>query len=163
MTKITNRHGNIITPSVGGWKNINSGDDEIVPPEVEVEITEADFKNIHLFDESRFNDFWLQVEQTNGSTWEVPAKLVAENRANYFSDIIEGDGIKKEMDCFAETFNETIKDNELLIDWAEQNMDWSEVSDFARLRDDPNRDTDFDEGWLNGMKQVVDYCKFTTG
>ena len=83
----------------------------------------------------------------DGSEWDVPAELVAENRANHYS--------RGERDTIYKTeFDETMNDHRELADWAANNMDWEDVRDKATLHKAGR--VDYQEGWVNGDKTVVD-------
>lgn len=71
----------------------------------------------------------LRVEQ-NGWVWEVPAKLIAENRAKYYAE-------KDRDTTYEEEYEYTINSNEELYDWYMNNMDWDDVSDEAELVERP--------------------------
>lgn len=160
----TRREGNIIYPDVAAWKRNKTETEPATVEEIEEyaeEIEEVD-DNIHLLNEQRYDDFWLQVEMTDGSWWELPAKIIAYDRANYFSDKVSGDS-EAELREFTDVLNATILDEDLLIDWAEQNVKWDEVADFARLVRPTNRADSREEGWRTGMKQVVDRGKPNAG
>lgn len=93
---------------------------------------------------------YLQVTMPDGSKWNVPAKIIAENRADYYG--------KKEppyKKTFKEEFAHAMSDPEDLIDWAANNMNWSDVESVAKLSEDANP-IDFQEGWCNGEKEVIE-------
>jgi hypothetical protein len=79
------------------------------------------------------------------SRWKVPAKLVAEDRAKYYS--LRDGGSPKEKQY-------TLEDDEELIDWARNNLNWSDVSGQA-VKVDDEATTDFQEGWVNGPMEVI--------
>jgi len=86
------------------------------------------------------------------SKWDVPAALVAENYASYYGnpnlDPDEAGSIEYEH-------RRIMKDHDNLIDWAENNMNWSEVSNAARKVGDA-QSVDFEDGWTNGEKEIVE-------
>lgn len=141
-SKNTSKKGKVLVPNVESWgtrskeQNFDFG---------------SNYENIHLINEKRYNDFWLQIEMSNGSWWEVPAKIIADHRANYCG--------AKELGTYAQVISETLNNEDILIDWAEENMIWSDVSASARPVHKSTDGTDFDDGWKNGMKQVVDQRK----
>ena len=90
----------------------------------------------------------LKVTMPDGSTWHVPADLIADNRAQYYA--AKEDGEK----TYHEEYQFTLEDNEELIDWATNNMNWSEVKEFAFLVARPK--VDYQEGWMNGEHEVVE-------
>jgi hypothetical protein len=89
----------------------------------------------------------IQVTMPDGSVWGVPAELVAQHRADYYGNKEGEESRKVEYDF-------TLSNNEELLDWAENNMNWSDVSHAAVLvKQEP---PDYQEGWINGKRRVVD-------
>ncbi|MBG9944674.1 hypothetical protein ABE237_00735 [Brevibacillus formosus] len=90
----------------------------------------------------------LRVTMPDGSKWDVPADLIAKNRAEYYS--------KRSSDTiYEEEVEFALSDNYELFDWAENNMNWKDVRQFAvevKAPDEP----DYQEGWVNGDKEVVE-------
>ena len=103
----------------------------------------------------RINDMTKQIQITmpDGSIWGVPAELVAQDRADYYGDK-EGEEMRKEE------YANTLADNSELLDWAANNMNWNDVAHAAILIQ-PGR-VDFQEGWLNGHKRVVESANVRT-
>ncbi len=86
---------------------------------------------------------------SDGQKWAVPVERIAFNHAHYYA---KRDGI---------SFDETLKrgtiplfenDHFEIEDWAQNNMDWSDVVKYARIIDDPA--CDFQEGWVNGEHSI---------
>jgi hypothetical protein len=92
---------------------------------------------------------YLRVTMPDGSKWDVPASIVAENRALHYSDGVKDGDYDEEYET-AMAHEYTIKD------WAANNMNWSDVQDEARKVSEPNLG-DFQEGWMNGEKEIVEY------
>ena len=42
-----------------------------------------------------------------------------------------------------------------LQDWAANNMDWDDVKDYAKKADIEPIEVDYQEGWINGKKEIV--------
>jgi hypothetical protein len=87
---------------------------------------------------------FLRITMPDGSLWDVPAEIIAENRAEYY-----------EEDGYDEEFQYTLDDDSVLIDWAANNMDWVDVKDHAVQVVSPDVEVNFQEGWMNGNKEVV--------
>jgi hypothetical protein len=97
---------------------------------------------------------WLRVTMPDGSDWELPASLVADPRARYYA---ESDTKSTSGDAFERVYRgEMEADEEDLIDWAHNNMNWSEVKYFARPVS-PARGADFQEGWVNGEMEITEH------
>lgn len=88
----------------------------------------------------------------DGSMWDVPISVIAKNRAEYYAT--------KEPP-YEETYKIELKyaleNEEEIIDWAQNNMDWDDVKNFARLfKISVLTPEDFDEGWANGEHDIVE-------
>jgi hypothetical protein len=97
---------------------------------------------------------YLRVEMPDGSRWDVPAHLIAEDRARYYADR-ETPGPERSK-TYLEELNYTLKNDDELADWAANNMDWSDVQHAATLAVPRPDEVDFQEGWVNGEKDVID-------
>lgn len=89
----------------------------------------------------------LRVTMPDGSKWDVPAVIIARSRAEYYSQ-------KDSEADYQEIFDYTLSDNEVLQDWAENNMNWEDVKTFALLV--VPKEVDFQEGWVNGDKEIIE-------
>lgn len=89
----------------------------------------------------------IHVKMLDGTVWAVPAEVVAKDSAKYYSGL-DGGG------TFDQETAQTLMDDDELLDWASNNMDWSDVEKHARciVRSDLN--IDYQEGWVNGDKTV---------
>lgn len=85
----------------------------------------------------------------DGSKWDVPAEKIAENRADYYSD---GD---RSSDVYEREFKYALANDTALEDWASNDMNWDDVSEFATKVEAPS-DVDYQEGWVNGPKEVIE-------
>lgn len=90
----------------------------------------------------------LRVTMPDGSEWDVPAEIIAKSRADYYCSV----DAETEFD---EEYEYTLSDHEELIDWAENNMNWEDVEKFAQPLGARTK-TDYQEGWVNGDKEVVE-------
>lgn len=96
---------------------------------------------------------YLRVTMPDESQWDVPARIIADDRARHYTEISQSSG-----DLGAVFYHElgvAMRDDETLIDWAANNMDWSQVATAATLAV-PRPDTcDFQAGWVNGKKVII--------
>ena len=92
----------------------------------------------------------IRVTMRDGSLWDVPALVVAENRAKYYA-------ARDEDTTYEEELSYTLSDHYELMDWAANNMNWEDVAELAVKVKDPAPLTqdDFQNGWVNGPKQVI--------
>lgn len=92
---------------------------------------------------------YLRVTMPDGSRWDVPAGLIAANRAAYYAD--QGDNYEEEYDY-------TMSDDYQLTDWAANNMNWSDVQHVAVEVAREGDAVDYQEGWVNGEKEIVEHA-----
>lgn len=91
---------------------------------------------------------YLRVTMPDGSKWDVPARLIAENRAKHYADDPDS--------SYEEEYEFTMSDDFELKDWAANNMDWDDVKEFAVKAPIEPIEPDFLEGWINGEKEIVE-------
>jgi len=85
----------------------------------------------------------------DGSEWDVPAKDIARDYASQFED-------SESQDRYGQIQMEAIlRDDDALIDWAENNMNWEDVQEVAVQVKGPE-DVEYQEGWVNGDKEVIE-------
>jgi hypothetical protein len=74
----------------------------------------------------------IQITFPNGEVWQVPAEVVAKDRAEFYSqlDFERGHASSKE-DAYVEELNYALNDPVELIDYLRNNMDWSDVQAHA--------------------------------
>jgi hypothetical protein len=96
---------------------------------------------------------YLRVTMPDGSKWDVPAHLIAEDRARYYADK-EPVGPGRSA-TYLDELNATLSDSYELTDWAANNMNWSDVAKRATRASGPD-DVDYQEGWVNGDKEIVE-------
>lgn len=102
---------------------------------------------------------YLRVTMPDKSRWDVPAGIIADSAAKYYGekDSGESSGPKYEA-AYREEYDHRMQDETDLIDWAGNNMDWQDVSQFAQLApQSAQKPVDYQEGWVNGPKKVVQY------
>jgi hypothetical protein len=88
----------------------------------------------------------LRIECSNGEVWEIPAEVIARQRAQYYAD-----------ECgenFEEVLRETLEDDYELKDWAVGNMNWEDVVKWATRVQGP-KGVDMQKEWLSCDKKVV--------
>ncbi len=80
----------------------------------------------------------LHIKMPDNSVWAVPTALIIADHAKHYAD--------------EEPISEDEDDE--IMDWAANNMNWSGVQHEAKLVSPP--DVDFEDGWVNGDKEIVD-------
>lgn len=94
----------------------------------------------------------LHINMPDGSIWAVPVQLIATNRAVYYAKEFGGDISRSLAEDTLPLFR---ADDFEIEDWAINNMNWSDVQHAARCVSAAG-DVDYQEGWVNGDKSVVD-------
>lgn len=87
-----------------------------------------------------------QVEMSDESRWNVPVQIIADSRdENYASD---------QEDTVGSIRKGSLNDSEIQ-DWAGNNMNWSDVKEFAVRAEVPAKKIDWEDGWCNGFQEIV--------
>lgn len=102
----------------------------------------------------------LIVEFSDGKLFKIPARFIAEDRARYYAKHdtgqTEGEEFEKEFKAEVEF---ALRESFEIIDWAANNMDWSDVVSEAVLigqKETPS----YEQQWTNAEKYVrVDALK----
>ena len=96
-------------------------------------------------------DKMLHVTMPDGSVWGVPVYIIARNRAEHYSHEFDFDVERSLQEDTLPAF----EDDYEITDWAEGHMNWEDVEKYAFLVKPAPTDSDFQEGWCNGDKEVV--------
>jgi len=101
---------------------------------------------------------FLRVTMPDGSQYDVPADIIASNRAAYYAerDTKTTCGAKYDK-AFKEEYDYTLDNDDEIMDWSANNMNWSDVKSLAKKVEDSGKLSaeDFQEGWVNGEKEIV--------
>ena len=96
----------------------------------------------------------LQVNMPDGSQWQVPAQKIAEDRAAWYArryaDLHAGAGYDYR---YGVELEQGLADDDALIDWAENNMDWDDLDAVQTLSATP---PDYGDLWVNAEKEMID-------
>lgn len=99
----------------------------------------------------RLIDKELHVTMPDNSVWAIPVDVIARNRAAEYAHEFYGD---VEESLIEDTIPLFIADEYGIEDWAENNMNWDEIKEHARMVSPP--DVNYTDGWCNGAKDIVD-------
>jgi len=91
-------------------------------------------------------DAKLRVEMPDSSRWDIPVQIIADSRDEYYSS--------EEEDTIG-FIRAGGLDNYKITDWAANNMNWDEVREYATQVPGNVKAVDFQEGWVNGEKEIV--------
>lgn len=100
----------------------------------------------------------LRIVFSNGQIYEIPALLIASSRATYYAGVDCGkDKTLKFEDVFKKELKYSIEDDGELLDWASNNMNWSDVEAMAKLVGDQDRVVDYQDEWINSeSREIID-------
>jgi hypothetical protein len=93
----------------------------------------------------------LRVTMPDGSQWDVPVEIIANNRAKAYAEEFHGD-VQSSLD--EDTLPLFESDPYEVEDWAANQMNWTDVSAHAQCH--KPSEVDWQEGWVNGEKEVVE-------
>lgn len=97
----------------------------------------------------------LVVTLPCGEVWEIPAEVVAKSRAAYYAQHDTGQTSGEEYDkVFAAEIEVATSDTYEIVDWAGNNMNWSDVAPFATLRKPEPRDVNYQREWRESTMKV---------
>jgi len=102
---------------------------------------------------------YLYVEMPNGEWWKLPCAIIASDRAMYFSKrYAEKNGLnfEEQQKVYKTEYKYTMNDEYEIFDWASNNMNWTDVKDFAIcVGSSPLNQREFQKGWINGNKKII--------
>lgn len=91
----------------------------------------------------------LKVKFSNGDVFLIPIEIIAESRTQYYSEV---DGFSKGSTEWDAEMKQSLRHDEIK-DWVENNMDWSDVKDFA-VKEEAGS-FDYDKNWFEGEFDVI--------
>lgn len=95
----------------------------------------------------------LTVTMSDYSVWEIPIEVIAKSRAEFYAKCeFDGDVEKSLKEDTLPAFE---ADAYKIIEWAEGNMNWEDVKEYAIKVKDPNIEEVYKEDWMNGPKEIV--------
>lgn len=95
-------------------------------------------------------DKYIEVTFPNGEKWQIPARIIADDRALYYEKLDE--------DCeYQDEYNYALENNDILLDWAQGDMNWEDVEHSAiRIAPaTPLTEEQKNEAWINNTTVVV--------
>ena len=88
----------------------------------------------------------LRIVMPDGTEWDVPASVIAENKARWYAE--------DKGSNYQDKYDDTIVSEDKIIDWATNNMNWEDVERIATKVEVPIT-VDYQDGWVNGEKKVL--------
>ena len=91
----------------------------------------------------------LHVKFPNNEVFNVPVDIIAIDRTKHYSTI---DGFKEGSEEWNEEYRQSLVPSEL-YDWVQNNMDWSDVKEYATKLDVPS-ETNYDTMWTSASFDI---------
>ena len=98
-------------------------------------------------------DRCLKVRFANGDLFAIPARIIAENRANYYADL---DGYDLNSNEWEAEIITALRDDLEIEDWAGNEMNWNELEPYAIKID--SGEFDYEDGWPDADMELMDSC-----
>jgi len=102
---------------------------------------------------------YIQVKFSDGKRYNILASIIAHERATYYANHDEGEqGVEPTSEwkeVYRTEFDLTLEDNSELLDWASNNMNWSDVEGRAILIPSEPKKVDYEDEWTNAKRKVV--------
>lgn len=74
----------------------------------------------------------IEITFPNGEVWRIPAQVVAEDRARYFSELDFGRGhVTDSGVAYQSELAFALRHDDELLDYVQNNMDWNDVQAHA--------------------------------
>lgn len=97
---------------------------------------------------------YIRIEMPDGSEWDIPAAAVDHHRSSYYATKESQGSMEKHTEIYDIEMECVLGDHKELIDWSENNMNWSAVSGLASLHKAAT--VDYQDDWVNGPKMIVE-------
>jgi hypothetical protein len=94
---------------------------------------------------------WIYVT-FDREVWRIPASIVAESRAYYYACTV--DGFEKDSEDYKKEL-EYSYNSDILIEWAKNSMNWSDVSHVSELDHKNDYYIDYEKRWTNSDMEIV--------
>lgn len=94
---------------------------------------------------------FMTIEMPDKSIWSVPVAIIASSRAEYYKHEFGGDVFRSLNEDTIPLFESEEYEIE---DWAQNNMNWKDVSAHAVMIQGGS--VDYQEGWVNGEKGFIE-------
>ena len=93
---------------------------------------------------------------SDNKTYAIPAEFVANARAKYYADkdILNSSVVYSEV--FQQEFEYTMKDDDELLDWIENNMNWEDVEEIAELYEVKYEAINYEDEFSSADKRIID-------
>jgi len=100
---------------------------------------------------------FIKVIMPNGEAWEVPAVIILTDRAKTLAEVDSKNEPEIYQKVYDEEYKNAFNDNDLIVEWARKNFNWSDVESMAFKSAPAPQLTrkQKEEAWTNGSMTVV--------
>ena len=95
----------------------------------------------------------LTITMPDGAQYDVPADHIATHRASYYARQATQRGENAKV-VQRNVYEVSMKNVDLLKEWAQNDMDWDDVAPVA-IQVRPPQPVDYQIGWVNGILAVA--------
>ena len=97
---------------------------------------------------------FIVIELSTGAKWAVPVSVVAANRAAHFAHEFKGD---ENLSLETDTLPLFEDDPSEILDWAQNNMDWADVSNRSTQVQSPQEPEapEYQKAWVQGEHELM--------
>lgn len=88
-------------------------------------------------------------------TFDIPAQVIAEERAKYYAGVDSKDGLMTFDEAYKRELQYTLGDDSELLDWAGNNTNWTDVEKYAVKVEVPEILPDLNRSWLTASRKVI--------
>lgn len=96
----------------------------------------------------------IKIDMPDGFTYGVPVERIARHRAERYADKEYGGDIGQSLREDTLPLFDAHKDE--IVDWAINNLNWSDVSQYAVVLDKKLQKVDMEGAWVNGEHTLID-------
>lgn len=94
----------------------------------------------------------LYIEFDNGETWKINARIIAEQRAEYYANKDCEKGTEEHQEMLEEEEEYALNTLSVLRDWALNNMNWSTIQRHGEKVEEPSFNPE--EAWRKGTPEM---------
>lgn len=93
------------------------------------------------------SETFIRVYMPDGTVWDIAASFIAHNKADYY---------QSRGGSWTAEYQEAMKDQQALLEWASNNIRWDDIREYAEKVDVGGSHPNYEVGWLVGEKEVVE-------
>lgn len=115
--------------------------------------------NRPFWDTVELRNKYIRMTRTDGVVFDIPVNIIAYHRAQYYAHEFDG---YVSRSLAKDTVPLFLDDDYNILDWAENNMDWEDVKEFARripkaFISQMDIAIDKQKEWIESTKEIVEY------